>query len=123
MTAPSKQDVMGTPLQDYDIVWFANGDSLQLACVKSVTVPFTRVNPAWHYSRSATSVPRHITGVEDKILFVLNFSPQQDLNNSAPNMGTTRRFGCAGAIRVEDPTVLNSNLAEALRKKTRKTKK
>ena len=123
MTAPSKTDVMGTKLQDYDIVWFGDTEALRLACIKSITVSFTRVNPAWNHGRSGTSIPRYITGTEDKILFVLNYGPQHDLNNSAPSMRTTRRFGCSNVLRVDDPYILNSNLAQALREKARKTKK
>ena len=122
MTVPNNYDVTGEQVFDYDVVWKATRHgALNLAVVKNVKTPFQRINPSYSY-RNPTGVPRHITGIEDKVLYLMCFS-KPEFNKPLTNSGTVREHGMTNAVKIVDPYILNSQLVADMREKAMKLKK
>ncbi len=122
MTVQNNFDVTGEEIFDYDVVWKATRHgALNLAIVKNVRVPFQRVNPQYDY-RSPTTTSRHITGIEDKVLYVMCFGKPK-FDKPLVHSGTVREHGMNNALKVTDPYILNSQLVAELREKARRIKK
>lgn len=122
MTVPNNYDVTGEQVFDYDVVWKATRHgALNLAVVKNVKTPFQRVNPNYSY-RNPTGAPRHITGIEDKVLYLMCFS-KPEFNKPLTSSGTVRETGMTNAVKIVDPYILNSQLIADMREKAMKLKK
>lgn len=122
----SRLDKLENIVNDYDIVWWAYSDQLRLTCVKQVRTPFKRVNPKYRHSwrgQPSNNEPSHITGVEDKFCMVSTYSYSPNSVVTNPNMHTFRITSLAETLLVNDPYILASPLANALREKALGIKK
>lgn len=129
-------DILGNQINDYDLVWLAGERGLSLACVKKVRVSFRRVNPAynrrgwcrlngiWVQDPAQAQIPRHISGIEDKYLCVSTGIVKGNLTELPAYISKYRIDSIELAtLKVEDPFVLNSDIANHLITEARKIKK
>ena len=118
---------MDNTINDYDIVWWATDGCLAITCVKQVQTPFKRVNPKYpRYIRNGNpnNEPTHIHGIADKFCMVTaDCYNRFSIQLLSQSFHTTRIDHLGQCVLIDDPTMLNSALAQALREKARTIKK
>ncbi len=122
MTAQYK-DVLGHDLYDYDLVWCAD-KNLLLCCVKAVVINAKRINPLYVWNLPPTT-SKYIQVKEDKLLCVysLRWGAELDLNETNLNIHTSRTQQSKNMIKIKDPYILNSALANTLIEETKRKKR
>lgn len=108
-TQIDNKDILGEPIDEYDLVWFAaERGGLKLGCVRKALTVFSR-----YQSRQDE---RYIISYE-------NFYSHANLEKDVQFLKgyPTHSLGCC--LKVQDPVVLNSRYANSLIEKAKRLKK